>query len=101
MCSGDDGGARTAFRLVDNKGERPLPRRETAVGRRWRSTGQEGKKEVTTWYSAYAYLKTDACLYTCLGILLYDALGTYSQRNGSIRYTTALGTIYSSKALLT
>lgn len=29
--------------------------------------GQAGrKKEVTTWYPAYAYLETDACLYTCL-----------------------------------
>lgn len=31
--------ARTAFRLVDNKGERPLTR-ETVVGRRWRVLAQ-------------------------------------------------------------
>lgn len=39
-----DGGARTAVRLVDNKGERPLLRRETAVGRRWRGAGHAGRK---------------------------------------------------------
>lgn len=46
MCPGDDGRARMILCLVDNKGERPLPRRETAVGRRWRSTGQGKKKRL-------------------------------------------------------
>lgn len=45
-------------------------------GRGGRSKQAE-KKEVTTWYPAYAYLKTDACLYTCLSILLCAVLGTH------------------------
>lgn len=34
-----------SLRLVDNKGERPLPRRETAVGRRWRDIGPQGERD--------------------------------------------------------
>lgn len=65
-----------ALRLVDNKGERPLLR-ETAVGRKWRGIGPQGKRRAKTegkeekrdvgekkkgYHLAYARLKTDACI---------------------------------------
>lgn len=74
---------------------------ERAGGGRNGASREEEKKRLppgTPPLPSYAYLKTDACLYIYLSILLCEALGTYDSQRAldSIRYTTALGTMHAS-----
>lgn len=64
--------------------------------------GTERKKEVTTWYPAYAYIPENRRLPVYLPGHFFCAMPsarTYSQSHGSIRHTTAFVTIYDSKTL--